>query len=619
MESSNFTYSLMFALGFGLLLPWNVFLNSIPWLQSLYPSQSIAYWLAAIYNYPQLPMQFINVACAGKISSAARIIGGFSVQAAVLLITPIVATKAYAGVMILGGLSGLSVAILESAIFGFAGSLDGQGRYTQAVMSGEGVSAVGANVLQLTLMLLPSDRALLSDAYFIVSAVVMVCCAGCQLYLVRHHRRHGQNQKHLAGETRQPITASADSVDVGDDADSKQRGLLENEEDFDGVLIAERLASVGKQQDHGALASRDRSGSLEYSMYSLHVQEVIATSRSASRGPSACPSPAGHKLSESRHDYDSNHHQHRRTGSPFIQRRSGSIGGPAALHLDHNVRSSPLPTILSVSNLDRFQPINRNLSLNEDAEAGAPDSDIAAGRWAAPLTPPQDGLNRRPSERGDDIEMGQWYEPPGGAEIVDGASRGSISPSASDSSITLHGLAANWRRVKSVLAKTWSTAASITIAMIVSFLIFPGVTADIRYKDSLGTVPAFDGNSAWWTLLLITVNSVGDLCGRTLAAHVRIKSSNWILAYSLSRALIVPMILGCARNWMPGTALFGDVTALLSTLAMAVTNGHCASLAMMLAPSLAGPDDAEFAGFLQVVFLIFGLWLGAQVALLLTN
>ncbi len=51
----------MMLLGVGLLLPWNVCLNSLDYMGHNYPHFSLSYYITLAYVYPQLPMLLLMV------------------------------------------------------------------------------------------------------------------------------------------------------------------------------------------------------------------------------------------------------------------------------------------------------------------------------------------------------------------------------------------------------------------------------------------------------------------------------------------------------------------------------------------------------------------------------
>lgn len=188
--------------------------------------------------------------------------------------------------------------------------------------------------------------------------------------------------------------------------------------------------------------------------------------------------------------------------------------------------------------------------------------------------------------------------------------------------------------------------------MVLTFLVYPGVTSDVRFRASDGgggTVLARDPGA--WTLLLFFVNAVGDLLGRTLAGTAW-GSFTWLggadlvegaaplpasrsyksgdrrrgfdsllmrrvaatVAYNAARALTLVVLIAAARGWRPPHA---DIVVAVNMVFFSVSNGHAQTLAMMYGPMMVVPEHRGTAGVLHVLCLIAGLWVGSAGALFL--
>jgi hypothetical protein len=174
-------YWTAFVLGFGLLLPWYAFLNTFPFFSQLFPSAPVSFWVTVAFNSPQLPSQLLLLA-GGKWASPRLPLGvGFALQALLLLATPLtsVASRSIIVLIVLATVSGGATAVLESALFGGCAELGaGAAAASQAVLAGEGLASLCANVIQIVLYF--SDKAVRTElmyVYFALVAGVMGCCA----------------------------------------------------------------------------------------------------------------------------------------------------------------------------------------------------------------------------------------------------------------------------------------------------------------------------------------------------------------------------------------------------------------------------------------------------------
>jgi len=180
-------------LGFGLLWPWQVVLNSLPVVLPLLPSQpGLAYFAAVAFNTPQLPAQLLALAFGHLTPGALRLRGGFGILALALAALPLaVAARARLGAGAAGeqlaaelfylccAAAGAGTAVVESALFGQCAMMGASaGAATQAVLAGEAVAALAANAVQLLSQAAPAgEQAEVLGAGFYGSAALMLVCA----------------------------------------------------------------------------------------------------------------------------------------------------------------------------------------------------------------------------------------------------------------------------------------------------------------------------------------------------------------------------------------------------------------------------------------------------------
>ena len=164
-------------------------------------------------------------------------------------------------------------------------------------------------------------------------------------------------------------------------------------------------------------------------------------------------------------------------------------------------------------------------------------------------------------------------------------------------------LLVNLARVARVVAVP---AAAVFTQFVATFLVFPGVTAQVTYKGT------DSGAASAWFSILILVFSIADVAGRSFAARHAALSDAALMLYALSRFMWAPLVAACAFNWAPG--FNNDAAIVLIMLGFGFSNGHVASLGIMCA-SKARPRDRELAGMVLVACLHFGIASGSNLAL----
>lgn len=84
----------------------------------------------------------------------------------------------------------------------------------------------------------------------------------------------------------------------------------------------------------------------------------------------------------------------------------------------------------------------------------------------------------------------------------------------------------------------------------------------------------------WWSLILITVFNLTDLCGRLMPSipALQIRSESTCLSLAASRIMFLPLFVLCVKpRWIRLDALQCGVVALFG-----VSNGYLGSMTMML-------------------------------------
>ena len=128
-----------------------------------------------------------------------------------------------------------------------------------------------------------------------------------------------------------------------------------------------------------------------------------------------------------------------------------------------------------------------------------------------------------------------------------------------------------------VLGKAWKELASVFLVFFVTFLLFPNVIVRKPvYRHELGAGSEYLASDGWWPTVLLALFNVADTVGRSLPAYpalVPIPRAA-LLPCTLARLLVVPVIVGCVRQW---AGWLGDLAVLLTLTVFAVSNGLLAS------------------------------------------
>jgi hypothetical protein len=145
-------YGICVLLGVGFLMPWNVIVNSLDYLKKLYPptdsiGPSISFYITAASTYPALPLLFLMVRYGNALPAQSRVVAGFLLCTAVLVLMPALSPQSSVIPVALGVVSGLAQALLQSSLIGVTSLLPPV--YSQGFMMGQGISGVLASLGQI--------------------------------------------------------------------------------------------------------------------------------------------------------------------------------------------------------------------------------------------------------------------------------------------------------------------------------------------------------------------------------------------------------------------------------------------------------------------------------------
>ncbi|KAG5510417.1 hypothetical protein GH5_06615 [Leishmania sp. Ghana 2012 LV757] len=153
-----------------------------------------------------------------------------------------------------------------------------------------------------------------------------------------------------------------------------------------------------------------------------------------------------------------------------------------------------------------------------------------------------------------------------------------------------------------IVKKIYPMMFSCLLTFTVTYLVYPGI------------IVAVDSADGWFTTLIIAAHNFADLIGRLMTLWRRLwVSRRVILIASISRILLVPLLLLCAAHKIPSKA-----AAYVLTIIMGVSNGFLGTLSMVYSPdtpTLATYGERAMAGQLTGVCLLIGCAAGSLIQL----
>lgn len=154
-----------------------------------------------------------------------------------------------------------------------------------------------------------------------------------------------------------------------------------------------------------------------------------------------------------------------------------------------------------------------------------------------------------------------------------------------------------------VFRKIWLMVFTVCMVFVLTFLVFPGVLTKIPTE--------YSKLNDWFTILLLTEFNVFDLIGRFLAKNYAIFSYKTLWMPVMARAVFTPLMILCV-----GPRVFShDIWAYIFVALFAITNGHLASVAMMMGPTSVEPHERQTAGMIMTFALNTGIAIGSAVAI----
>ncbi|KAJ7530633.1 hypothetical protein O6H91_14G011700 [Diphasiastrum complanatum] len=187
-DTFNIAYLIYFALGAGILLPWNAFIAAVDYFDYLYPNTHIDRVFSIAYMFPSFIFLLFLMDFGRTYSMKSRINCGLVLYLITILVVPAMDEALLKGqrgtqfthYVTVGAvvLTGIADALAQGSLVGAAGELPE--RYMQALFGGTAASGVIVSLLRIvTKAALPATASGLrmsSDLYFGVSGAFVVIC-----------------------------------------------------------------------------------------------------------------------------------------------------------------------------------------------------------------------------------------------------------------------------------------------------------------------------------------------------------------------------------------------------------------------------------------------------------
>eukprot|EP00746_Dinoflagellata_sp_MGD_P045803 gnl/MRDRNA2_/MRDRNA2_212477_c0_seq1.p1 gnl/MRDRNA2_/MRDRNA2_212477_c0~~gnl/MRDRNA2_/MRDRNA2_212477_c0_seq1.p1 ORF type:complete len:448 (+),score=64.13 gnl/MRDRNA2_/MRDRNA2_212477_c0_seq1:61-1404(+) len=169
------------------------------------------------------------------------------------------------------------------------------------------------------------------------------------------------------------------------------------------------------------------------------------------------------------------------------------------------------------------------------------------------------------------------------------------------------------RQVREIFKDALPQLVNICMIFIVTFIVFPGVASKWRSE-----LPFFSSNADWYTTCIIGIFQVFDVVGRIspgFLISLRVTAKSLWIPSSL-RFIFVPLFMVLQRFPHLLPSLYQDLAQALAMAAFAVSNGWCATLAMMHGPQQVSiPAEQHTVGIMMELGLITGIFAGSLLAL----
>ena len=219
-------YYLFMLLGAGLLMPWNVIINSGDYLSNLYKDSEghntsmgkhILYFITVANSFPGLPLLFVMVRYGSLVPAHVRVVACCVTQAGVLALLTLSYLSPWVPIS-LAVVSGMSTVVLQSSLIGLSSLFPPQ--YSVGFMMGQGLSGILSSVGQIAVQGLANGGGVSSGptfTYFALGSCVMLACVGAVLRL------------RALPYSRALLDSASSAVDAGGEASPRREASLRRE------------------------------------------------------------------------------------------------------------------------------------------------------------------------------------------------------------------------------------------------------------------------------------------------------------------------------------------------------------------------------------------------------
>ncbi|XP_069956500.1 equilibrative nucleoside transporter 4 [Cherax quadricarinatus] len=161
------------------------------------------------------------------------------------------------------------------------------------------------------------------------------------------------------------------------------------------------------------------------------------------------------------------------------------------------------------------------------------------------------------------------------------------------------GVIARWQVSRNV----WQYMLSIALAYFVTLCLYPGIETEV-VSCRLHT---------WMPVIMMATFNLFDFIGKILASIPYDWTRRQLVSGSLVRIMLVPFMMMCAGPRL-SPIIPGEVTPLILSAVLGLSNGVLGSVPMILAPTKVQDEHRELTGNIMTLSYYIGLTLGASIA-----
>lgn len=550
--------------GVGFLLPYDSFVSAVDYFQQKYPGSSVIFDMSFVYILTAFGAVLINNMIVESISMYRRIYFGYCLSFGTLLVVALIEIAwdsfplnwAYKLNLVCVAVVAFGCTIQQASFYGFASMLPS--RYTQAVMAGESASGLIVSVNRIITKALLKDEKISTLIFFFLSIAIIVICIFIHNILqktafVKFHLGMCQNGGYESYENqRSTYVSSGNNFDY--DCASGDKVLL-------GLSSATASYHPNgalndetlKPKEDLALVEIDTSNGIENQMYGSTSYTSDLTEIILNSGPDHQPIKK----------------------SALVDPECDSLQGDVVtarppINVDLLENCPPAGNVIN-PNYDIDQESFLNLSSTDNL--GRSSQRLLFPSSSRIISAPTIWLNSSVSSIKNFV--GYYYDKV--CQILS-------------------------TRIK-VISLTWPFMISILTAYLITFSLFPGIESEIiscHFKS-------------WMPVLLLFTFDFSEFIGKISSGCLYGMKPVNLMITCVSRVVLIPLLCFCVA---PRThPLFAHESwSFIFSIALGLSNGICASLPMILAPTRVTSDLKEITGNLMTLCYSIGLTTGSGLA-----